>query len=229
MNHDTAITLLDDHVDGLLGAEQTAALEAHLAACPTCRAELAQLRALLEQAAALPAELLPERDLWGGIAAQIEHRTNASSPSPSPRRDEERRGGVVSPPWHTRPRVLLLAAALLVGTTAVATRLISPPVEPLAPLAQAPVEPLPLRAWEQEMTTASVALDHTLEARKADLQPATIAIIEDNLRIIDSAIEDCRAALEQDPANTRMEGALLEAWQQRVDLLERAAGLPTNA
>jgi hypothetical protein len=79
------------------------------------------------------------------------------------------------------------------------------------------------------MTTASAALGQTLEARRADLQPTTVAIIEDNLRIIDGAIEDCRAALEQDPADTRMEGALLDAWQQKVDLLERAATLPTNS
>ena len=54
MNHDLAITLLDDHVDGLLSAEQNAELEAHLADCAACRDELAQLRDLLAQPAALP-------------------------------------------------------------------------------------------------------------------------------------------------------------------------------
>jgi anti-sigma-K factor RskA len=221
MNHDLAITLLDDHVDGLLSAEQNAELEAHLADCAACRDELAQLRDLLAQTAALPAELLPERDLWAGIAAEIEPSSSAAR-QPTP---------VVTPPWHTRPRVLLLAAALLVGTTAVVTRLLdSPAPAPSVAVAPEPAPaPLAPLAWEQEMTTASTALSQTLDARKGDLRPATVAILEDNLAIIDSAIEECRAALDGDPANTDLEGALFEAWQRKVGLLERAGSLPPNS
>lgn len=226
MNHSTAITLLDDHVDGLLSPEQTLELEAHIQGCDTCRAELAQLRSLLEQAAALPTEIEPERDLWSGIATRIEGASSLPlSPDPSPQRGEREKG-----PWYVNPRVLALAAALLVGATVAATRLLTP--EPPAPsVAEAPAQPETLAhpAWEDEMTTASVALGQTLEARRAQLQPATIAIIDDNLHIIDTAIEDCRAALISDPANTQLEAAMLSAWQRKVGLLERATTLPPNS
>ncbi len=228
MNCETAITLLDDRVDGLLDAAQTAALEAHLAGCPACAAELRSLQALLDQARSLPTDIEPDRDLWAGIAARIEPADRTETIIATPGEP------TVSTPWYTRPRALALVAALLVGGTVAATRLLTP-VAPAPSVAEQPVPgdaapaPLPFPAWEGEMTSASAALGATLEARRGELQPETVAVIEDNLRIIDTAIEDCRAALAADPADDRLEAAMLSAWQAKVGLLERAAALPPNS
>lgn len=54
-----------------LAAADRYALEAHLAACPACRAELGSVRRLRAATAALPRESAPPRDLWPGIAAQL--------------------------------------------------------------------------------------------------------------------------------------------------------------
>ena len=58
---------LHDHVDGTLAHADTAALGAHLATCPACRAQLASLRALRAAAKNLPREIPPPRDLWPEI------------------------------------------------------------------------------------------------------------------------------------------------------------------
>jgi predicted anti-sigma-YlaC factor YlaD len=204
MDHAAALALLDDHVDGALAPADEAALGEHLAACPACRAERDALRALSAEARALPEAVEPSRDLWPGIAARIE--------------------APVKRPWHARPLALAVAAALLVGVTALVTRLLAPTAP--VPVAEAPAASIP---WEQELTAASMALALALDARRADLTPETAAIIDDNLRIIDLAIEDCRIALQTDPSNPQLEASLRAAWQRRVRVLERARHLPSDS
>lgn len=71
MKHEQAIELLNDYLDESLAAERRRELEEHIAVCPDCRRELAELRALLASAAELPASIEPKRDLWTGIEAGI--------------------------------------------------------------------------------------------------------------------------------------------------------------
>lgn len=69
-----------DYVDGTL---PPGAIDAHLATCPACGAELAALRALLTQTRALPDEVAPDRDLWPDLAARLTS-TPVSAPVPKP-------------------------------------------------------------------------------------------------------------------------------------------------
>ncbi len=62
---------LHDRLDGALSATDTAALDAHLAACPACRAEFASLSALRAATQNLSRELTPARDLWPDIEAKV--------------------------------------------------------------------------------------------------------------------------------------------------------------
>jgi hypothetical protein len=58
-------------IDDLLSVrdgEASAAAAAHAASCPECTAELARLRALREELAALPEEA-PDRDMWPAVRA----------------------------------------------------------------------------------------------------------------------------------------------------------------
>jgi hypothetical protein len=47
-------------------------------------------------------------------------------------------------------------------------------------------------------------------------------MVQDNLAVIDEAIEDIRAALQNDPASQRLNRKLLNAHQRQLDLLQRA-------
>jgi anti-sigma factor RsiW len=65
----------DLYLDDRLDPAQRAAAEAHLAACPACRAELAALRDMLAMLEALPPERLPA-DLTGPVLARIAPAAN---------------------------------------------------------------------------------------------------------------------------------------------------------
>jgi hypothetical protein len=71
---------LNGFADGSLDDAARREVEAHLAACASCRDEAAALRDLLAAARALPRTIEPERELWGAIAARI--RAGAGSREP---------------------------------------------------------------------------------------------------------------------------------------------------
>jgi hypothetical protein len=72
------------------------------------------------------------------------------------------------------------------------------------------------------------ALQHIVNDRRTQLDSATIAIIERNLRIIDLAIEQSKAALVKDPASRLLSDQLTHALDKKVELLRTAAMLPAN-
>jgi anti-sigma factor RsiW len=71
-------------------------------------------------------------------------------------------------------------------------------------------------------------LQRIVGQRKAQLDSSTIAIIENNLRIIDTAIEQSRAALAKDPASRLLGEQLTNALDKKVELLRTAARLPAS-
>jgi hypothetical protein len=71
-------------------------------------------------------------------------------------------------------------------------------------------------------------LQNIVQQRKAQLDPATVAIIERNLQIIDAAIEQSKAALRRDPASRMLSEQLTHALDKKVELLRTAAMLPAS-
>lgn len=75
---------LPAYVDGALDAEAERRAAEHLAACPSCAAEAAALRAILARAAALPAPE-PSPAFWREFEASVRARVTAR-PAPRPSR-----------------------------------------------------------------------------------------------------------------------------------------------
>lgn len=73
-SHSDILPLLDDYADGALDPATRARVEAHLAVCAACRAEVAGLAAILAEARILPRAIEPGRDLWPGIAPRLAAR-----------------------------------------------------------------------------------------------------------------------------------------------------------
>jgi len=63
---------------------------------------------------------------------------------------------------------------------------------------------------------------------RAQLDPRTAAIIEANLKVIDDAIAQSKAALAQDPASRFLNSQLNNALDKKLDLLRTAAQLPSR-
>jgi anti-sigma factor RsiW len=71
-------------------------------------------------------------------------------------------------------------------------------------------------------------LQKIVTERKSQLDSSTVVIIERNLRIIDAAIEQSKAALAKDPASRLLSAQLTHALDKKVELLRTAAMLPAS-
>jgi anti-sigma-K factor RskA len=188
------MALLDEYADGTLEPSERALVETHLASCPVCLAELNSIRDLLADARRLPRSVLPERDLWSGIEARL----GPATPS--------------TPRWIAWGTALRIAAAIglmLFGAG-------------LALVLVHRSEPTAFAAEQARYTAASAALTERLAREPTNLSPATRAVVERNLAIVDAAIHEAEAALVADPGSQALEQMLVARYQQRLDLLKRA-------
>ena len=85
------------------------------------------------------------------------------------------------------------------------------------------------RSAEQVYTTEIARLRTIVERRRTQLDPATIGVIERNLKVIDDAIAQCRLALTKDPASRFLMESLNNALENKVQLLRTATMLPARS
>jgi hypothetical protein len=213
---------LDDYVDGTLPQAQLHEMELHLAECAACRGEESRLRRLLDQAAALPRDMKPGRDLWPAIAARLEEgAVGAEAPERAARS------------WRS-PVALAAAAAVLLAVAALVTKGgrvgIGVAEQPAAPVAQpaAAGERAHVQEAETEYLRATGQLMDALNTRRGSLSPETLRAVDENLRTIDDALRQVRAALEKDPGNRQLTQMLASTHQKKLDLLLRLLRLSSK-
>jgi hypothetical protein len=64
--------------------------------------------------------------------------------------------------------------------------------------------------------------------RKSELDTSTAGVIDKNLGIVNSAIAQCRAALQKDPGNSLIDSQMSWALEMKIELLRRAAMLQSS-
>jgi len=84
------------------------------------------------------------------------------------------------------------------------------------------------RSAEQTFDAEITRLRAIVQRRRSQLDPVTISVIERNLKVIDDAIAQCRAALSKDPASRFLIESLNHALENKVELLRTAAMLPAR-
>ena len=191
---------LNEYVDGTLAADARALVEAHLARCAGCREAVAQLRGLVDGARGLPRAIEPGSELWTGIAGRIGKRETGNG--------KRWWGGALA---AAATVILAFALSRLLPTS---TDLSRPGAEEWA-------------AVEAAYESAAVDLDRTLATERDRLEPATLALLERNLGVIDAAIRESRGALARDPGNVELHGLFAAAARQKVELLRWAARAAT--
>lgn len=222
--HDPWTDRLSEYLDDELSPAERAALEAHLGSCPDCAAVLADLERVVARAASLD-DRPPERDLWPAIAARI---AAAAAPAEPPVLELPTR--LQAPRRFSFTAGQLVAAALaLVFLSGGTVWLLREPPAPRAAVEPVPTAPVAGTSFVSSTGNgydAAVAdLERVLELHRERLDSATIRVLEDNLRIIDAAIDEARRALEADPANSYLNGHLVNSMQRKLDLLRRVAAL----
>ena len=192
--------LVERYHSGHLPRLESEAVEQHLLSCDACRADFRFQRTLKTGVAELPREIRPPDGMWQGIQQRI---------SPV-------RHALGRPQWWQRRGALAAAALLLVTLTSVIT----------AMLVRRPDHagrPDSFSVTQAAYERVAEELAETLEFRRKELSPTALAVIEQNLRIIDEAIRETQAALATDPRNERVAELLWASWEKKIDLLERAA------
>jgi negative regulator of sigma E activity len=165
---------------------------------------------------------LPSRDLWSGIAAQIQQQ-----PAKTTRQVA-----------FTLPQ-LALAASLLIavasGLTYLATTRATTTTTTVAngPVIQAYGLPddqtggqvVQANFADAQFDAAVSDLEKILHDDRDRLDARTVQIIERNLKVIDAAINEARTALNDDPANPYLNSHLADARRRKLDLLRQATSL----
>ncbi|NIA12738.1 MAG: hypothetical protein GWP08_01565 [Nitrospiraceae bacterium] len=201
--------LLDDYVDGELTADDTAAVQAHIESCAACRQTEAELRALRARTAELPDAIEPPRDLWKSIAQRIEEGAGPSNVVEAPfNRPAARRSS-----WR---RVLPIAAALLVTVAGLSIYYTMHHARSGAAYLAA----------ESEYVSARAELLAAIDERKDSLTPETLVAVEENLRVIDQAVSEIRAAMATDPQDPRLADMLMATREKEMDFLQQVVRIP---
>ncbi len=226
--------LLSEYLESTLSLPQRATVDAHAAECARCGALLEDIRAITDRASALPL-LEPSRDLWPAIAREIDAPVVSIATAASVRR------GFRVPVWAR----LAAAAAVLVTVTSLVTQqwvqrgdqaggaLTALPAAPRTTdslgsetTAVAPAPTLANNPGERERVSAAVTYSREIERMEAfvrergsALDPATTAIIENSMRIIDSALVEARRALARDTASRFLMEQVDKTLQKKMELL----------
>jgi anti-sigma factor RsiW len=212
MNEDR-FELLNDYLDDALPPDERVELERRLETDPELAAELAELRGLVEAAAALPREAAPRRDLWPGIEGRLGSAKVVRFRRPGP-----------DTAW---PVAALAAAAALVIFVLVSNRDGEPdPAETqMAEVTEtAPEDLSPEARLELEYAAASRRVLEGL-GRNEELDPETVELIRRNLAIIDEAVREIREAIDASPDDARLHQQLNTEVRRRGDVLRQAADL----
>ncbi|MBI3450801.1 MAG: hypothetical protein HY049_18040 [Acidobacteria bacterium] len=200
------------------------AARAHLQSCAACREEEAHARALKSAAAELPESIEPPAELWRKIEAGLEPR-------------------VVRFPRRERPPVrrLRLAAAaaavvailgagyvaIVVGRPGGSKPAVPPPAGsetpefvPAAGATSSPTSVPSLGGADIAFIEARQQLRAALYERRKSLSPETVRTVDNNLRLIEGAIEEIRTAVARDPGNRQLQKMLISTRQREVALLQ---------
>lgn len=212
---------LDAYVDGTLERPESAELEEHLAACESCKQRMEGLRRILDMASGLPRSVEPATDLWPGIAARLDR----------PGTVVRGRFGRGVRPWVAVAAMLVLSVtavliAYTLGRSQGQTVVVHHRATPVA--VQASLGSDSIESVAAEFVEVRTELLEALEQRRGTLSDETLAVVNDNLGVIDAAILRITAALETDPHNRMLRGQLTSAYQQQIQLLWRANRLPAE-
>jgi len=222
MSTDAFTNRLSEYIDDDLSADDRRQVSEHLATCEDCRTTLEELRGVVMETAALT-DSAPARDLWRGIAAQIDRaRQPRSRVSPF-------RRAISSRLSFTLPQLAAAGLTLMVlsGGLVWMARSGDPraDIQPISAQGDLDSTIIPANFADRHYDEAIRDLQRTLDSERTRLDPETVRVLEKNLAAIDEAIDQCRRALQGDPSNVYLNTHLAEARQRKLVLLRRATAL----
>ena len=211
---------LSDYLDGDLAAAERAALERHLETCAACRTTLGELRRVVARAQALD-DTPPAHEPWPAIARRIGAKALGATPAQPGVVDlgerRARRRFTFSMPALAAAAIAWMLVSGVAMYAFMRARTVTTASETPAPAAGI----LAVAGYDAAVTQ----LEQALTVNRAQLDTATVRVLEKNLAIIDRAIAEARHALAADPASQYLNHHLARTMQRKLELLRRANAL----
>jgi anti-sigma factor RsiW len=225
-SHENWTDRLSDYLDGELPPEERAEIRRHVSTCVECTRVLEELNGIVAKASKL-GDLQPNRDLWPSIAMRI-----AGAAVPPGRRASVPVRGVRPSRRLPVPRLLAVAAiaslALWAAGSWIGSRTSGSPGEsasiddPAAPPAVATAPQAPPSRDTAGTGAAIAQLEREFAENRAVIDPYMVEVIENNLALIDQAIEESKQALANDPESDYLNGHLADTLRRKAELLRDA-------
>lgn len=202
---------LNDYVDALLDEASAAALRTHLAGCTECSETVDQLNDLRATARALPRSETPPADVWAAVRAATIDNTMAQ------------RKRIL---WQLRYQLAAAAVVLLMVASSLTWWIASqrPRTTIVQTVPAGNIDLVAYRTVEADYSQAAADLMKVLEQRRERMDTAVVRSVEENLRIMDEAIRNARAALLSDPANSDVAALIAATQESKLRMLRRAVG-----
>ena len=205
-----------------MGPIRAAELQQHLDECPACSALADDLRRIREAATTL-AGSRPRDHVWLQIAGRLRQEGRVHD------RPEVQRASRTQYAW------LAIAATLVISVGASIFLVFSrvgnvPSTAPSTASNPAPADSVQsgvedLRQAEKLLQSGIAKLKEGMGSETEALPVAAATTLDKNLQILDQAIAESSAALQQEPQNVAARSSLFEALQRKIALLQDTIAL----
>ncbi|HSF23793.1 MAG TPA: zf-HC2 domain-containing protein [Blastocatellia bacterium] len=211
--------LISDYIDGALELGEQLQIERHLADCEPCRAVRDDLLQIVHFSHKLPLHA-PSGAVWTRIQNDVA---------------QQRGGWLRALPWWTwlktrqinlsLPQTAAIAATLVIAVSAgvLFSRQVAPTEQATMAgaagtggLTATPLSNSDFQQIEQQINR----LSESVELRKVEWDPELRSAFERNLLYIDQSLAECRHQLNGNPADDVSHELMLNAYREKVRLLE---------
>jgi anti-sigma factor RsiW len=202
---------IDEYVDTALPAPVRTACDAHLSTCAACRALTTDLQTIRQATRSLEPHV-PSPQVWYRLAAAI---------------DAEPRGMAAAWFGGWRAAAAAVTCVLLVGSLSWIGGQLAPIARVHDRLAsvESPAAGAEFASVEEPYTAAIAGLEDITRTERTALDSMTAEVLQANLTVIDGAIGESRAALDQEPGSSVAQDSLVEALRSKVALLQDTIAL----
>ena len=215
--------LMGDYLEGVLPPEEGDKLRDHLESCEDCKELLEDFDDIAQQSRELP-RLEPSEAAWPAILRRVrEARTGTVAPL-APRRNWFE---TIFAPGRF---VYAGAAALLLFAAAAGLVLMRRPASPVAAVSEQDRFTLAkVEEAERYYKLAIQALNEAVGSPQSGLDPQAAAVVEQNLKVIDTAIQACQNAVAKAPSDLAVRVYLLGAYKSKVEFLDNVIEVKKNS
>ncbi len=222
--------MMPEYAEDRLETKKKNEVESHLEVCPACREEFAEVANLFDFAAhAIPGKSEAPKGYFETVWPKLEHRIHEERldiPLRSIFKILMRKLKNVMESLFS-PRMVLQSRPALAGLSLVFVLAIITGIYTLRPLTHQDKIRIQEEAFaelertEQDYLAAIKRFSNVLEEQRDEIDPELYQLYTEKLDVLDSYIDDCKVAINENRYNVHVRQYLLMAYSEKKDTLEK--------